>query len=252
MTELLATDPATLALITAVLLLAGAVKGVVGLGLPTVTLALLTATVGLEAAIAVMLLPSLVTNIWQAVVGGALGAVMRRLWAFLLALIIGVLAASGASAVIATSTLTALLGVSIVLYGAIGLMTPPWPKPGKWEGPLSPVMGLATGVLTGMTGSFVMPAVPYLQALGLPRDRLVQAMGVTFLVATLALGVGLGGRGLLPDNLIVLSAMSVVPALVGMEIGRRVRSRLSEWRFRQVLFWALLLLGLWIVLKPWI
>lgn len=252
MTEFLATDPATLALITAVLLLAGAVKGVVGLGLPTVTLALLTATIGLEAAIAVMLLPSLITNVWQAVVGGALGEVLRRLWAFLLALTIGVLAASGASAVIATSTLTALLGVSIVLYGTIGLTTPPWPRPGRWEGPLSPIMGLVTGILTGMTGSFVMPAVPYLQALGLPRDRLVQSMGVTFLVATLALAIGLGGRGLLPDDLIMLSAISVVPALVGMEIGRRVRSRLSEQRFRQVLFWALLLLGLWIVLKPWI
>ena len=252
MSDLVALDPATIVLVTAVLTLAGTVKGVVGLGLPTVTLALLTATLGLEAAIAVMLLPSLITNLWQALAGGGFLAVLRRLWAFQLALAVATVAASGASAVIATSALTALLGVSIALYGAAGLTTPPWPAPGRWERPLSPTMGLATGILTGMTGSFVMPAVPYLQALGLPRDRLVQAMGLTFLVATLALAAGLGGRGLIPDNLAALSAIAVLPALVGMEIGRRIRSRLSDRRFRQALFGSLLLLGIWIVAEPWV
>lgn len=252
MSDLLATDPAAVLLVLAVLTLAGMVKGVVGLGLPTVTLALLTATQGLEAAMAVMLLPSLVTNVWQALHGGATVELLRRLWPFLSLLALATLAASGAPAVIATATLTALLGASIVLYGAAGLIAPSWPAPGRWEGRLSPVMGLATGVLTGMTGSFVMPAVPWLQALGLPRDRLVQAMGMTFLVATLSLAVGLGGHGLIPGRFALLSALAVVPALVGMEAGRRIRGRLSERRFRQALFWALLLLGLWIVGKPWL
>src|SRR3546814_8273912 len=103
-----------------------------------------------------------------------------------------------------------------------------------------------------MTGSFVLPAVPFLQALGLPRDRLVQAMGLTFLVATLSLAAGLGGRGLVPERLALLSVLAVLPALLGMEIGRRVRGRLSERLFRRVLFAALLLLGLWLLVKPWI
>jgi len=251
--ESLATfDSANLALIAGVLLLAGAVKGVIGLGLPTVTLAVLTATAGLETAIAVMLLPSLVTNLWQALTGGAFAALLRRLWPFLAALAVGTLIASAAPTVIATTTLTMILGVSIAVYGALGLVTPPWSVPPRRELPLSPVMGLATGALTGMTGSFVIPAVPYLQALGLPRDRLVQAMGMTFLVATLMLGVGLGGHGLIPRNLAAQSAFAVVPALIGMEIGRRLRGRLSERRFRQALFLALLALGLWILAKSWI
>jgi len=241
-----------IALVAGVLALAGFVKGVVGLGLPTVTLALLTATLGIEAAMAVMLLPSLVTNLWQAVAGGALVVLLRRLWPFLLALTLATLLASGATSVIAVSTLTALLGLTTALYGAAGLVTPPWPRPGRFERPLAPAMGLTTGILTGMTGSFVMPAVPYLQSLGLPRDRLVQAMGLTFLVATLALGAGLGGRGLVPERLALLSTLAVVPALAGMEIGRRVRDQLSERRFRQVLFWSLLLLGIWLLVKPWI
>lgn len=246
------TDSTSIVLIAGVLSLAGFVKGVVGLGLPTVTLALLAATLGIETAMAVMLLPSLVTNLWQALTGGAFLALLRRLWPFLLALAVATLAASGAPALIAASTLTALLGLSTALYGAAGLATPPWPRPGRLERPLAPAMGLATGVLTGMTGSFVMPAVPFLQALGLPRDRLVQAMGVTFLVATVALAAGLGGRGLVPERLALLSALAVLPALLGMEAGRRVRGALSERRFRQALFASLLALGLWLLLKPWI
>lgn len=242
-------EPTAIALVIGVLTLAGFVKGVVGLGLPTVTLALLTATLGIEAAMAVMLLPSLVTNLWQAFAGGAFVVMVRRLWPFLLALILGTLAASGAPAVIAASTLTALLGLTTAVYGAVGLAAPPWPTPGRLERPLAPAMGLATGVLTGMTGSFVMPAVPYLQALGLPRDRLVQAMGLTFLAATLALAAGLGSRGLVPERLAWLSALAVLPALLGMEAGRRVRGRLSEQRFRQCLFASLLALGLWILAK---
>lgn len=247
-----ATDPASVALVGGVLALAGIVKGVVGLGLPTVTLALLTATVGLEAAVAIMLLPSLVTNLWQAAVGGAFRPVLVRLWPFLAVLAVATVAASAAPTLIATATLTAVLGLSIAAYGVLGLATPPWAVPRRWEKSLSPAMGLATGVLTGMTGSFVIPAVPYLQSLGLPRDRLVQAMGMTFLVATVALGAGLGGHGLIPGGLAALSAAAVVPALIGMEIGRRLRGRLSERRFRQALFAALLALGLWILVKPWI
>lgn len=246
-------DGPTLALILAVLLVAGTVKGTVGLGLPTVTLAVLTATIGLKEAMAVLLVPSFVTNIWQVWQGPGsltpLWALTRRLWLFLVLLFVGCLLAGEALTVLATSFLAALLGVSIVLYAALGLATPPWPRPGRHEGWLGPSTGLATGILTGMTGSFVMPSVPYLQALGLPRDRLVQAMGLTFFVATVGLGAALGGRGLVSGDLAMASSIAVVPALTGMAIGRRLRAHLSEALFRKALFVALLGVGTWIVIK---
>jgi len=245
----IAIDTSDVVLVFAVLALAGLVKGVVGLGLPTVTLALLTATLGLETAVSVMLLPSLVTNLWQAAAGGAFRELLRRLWPFLGMLAVGTLLASGAPAFVPVEVLSATLGASIAVYGAFGLVKPVWTvAPGR-ERAMSPAMGLATGVLTGMTGSFVIPSVPYLQALGLPRDRLVQAMGMTFLTATLALGIGLGGHGLVPTGLVVLSAAAVLPALAGMELGRRLRQRLSERRFRQALFLSLLALGTWILAR---
>ena len=240
-------DPSSLILVAAVLLLAGMVKGVVGLGLPTVTLALLTPTLGLAEAMTAMLLPSFLTNVQQMLAGGGVGAMLRRFWPFLAAVALGTVLTGNAVAVVATSSLVIVLGASIALYAALGLLTPPWPRPGRHEVWLGPASGLATGALTGMTGSFVIPSVPYLQALDLGRDRLVQAMGATFTVATVALAAALGGYGLIPQGMLLGSAVGVIPAVLGVEIGRRVRHRLPELVFRRVLFAALLLMGLWMI-----
>ena len=242
-------DPITLAWIALVLLVAGTVKGVVGLGLPTITLALLTATLGLKDAMAILLIPSIVTNVFQMARGGAFRALCRRLWLFLVLLAAGCVLASGAVAVVDAVWLSGLLGVSIVLYAMLGLATPPWPKPGRREIWLSPAVGAVTGLLTGLTGSFVMPSVPYLQALGLPRDHLVKAMGITFMVATLALAVGLGGRGLVSDGTVTISVLATLPALGGLWIGTCLRGTLSDRLFRKVLFISLVLVGVWIVIK---
>ena len=70
--------PESVAIVAAVLLLAGFVKGVVGLGLPTVSLGLLTAVFGLKAAIALMLVPSFATNVVQGLTGGALKEILGQ------------------------------------------------------------------------------------------------------------------------------------------------------------------------------
>ena len=78
------TELPTLILVAATFLLAGGVKGVIGLGLPTVSLAILTATVGLQPGMALLLVPSFMTNLWQAMVGGNFFEILKRTWVFLL------------------------------------------------------------------------------------------------------------------------------------------------------------------------
>ena len=238
-----------LAIITAVFLIAGTVKGVVGLGLPTVAIGLLTALIGLSEGIVLMVIPSLVTNLWQAVVGGALLTILRRLWALLLTIFIGAWVGVGLFGRSDTALLTALLGLLLCAYATYGLMTPRLPAPGRNETWLSPVLGGINGVLTGLTGTFFMPGLPYLQALALPRDVLVQAMGVLFLVSTAALAVALAGYGRLDLEVGSVSALATLPAILGMVLGARIRRQLSEQRFRQILLAALLLLGIYIAVR---
>ena len=113
-------------------------------------------------------------------------------------------------------------------------------------------MGGLTGVITGATGVFVIPAVPWLQALGFRRDELVQALGLSFTLSTLALAAGLALHDGWHDDAWLLSALALLPALLGMWLGQRIRSRLSPQRFRQCFLLFLLALGIELIARGWL
>ncbi len=238
----------TLLMLAAIFLLAGGVKGVVGLGLPTVSLALMTLSFGLPTAMVLLLLPSLVTNLWQAFAGDHLRPVLQRIWPMLLLatllIPLGGLMLRGEDFVL----LTAILGASLILYGGLGLLKTRLTITSRQEVWAGPLVGVANGLLTGMTGSFVVPGVLYLQSIGLARDDLIQAMGLLFTLSTLGLGISLGGLDLLSQDLALLSALAVLPALIGMRLGQSLRKRISEPLFRKLLFASLLILGASLVL----
>jgi uncharacterized membrane protein YfcA len=110
-------------------------------------------------------------------------------------------------------------------------------------------IGLATGAVTGATGVFVIPAVPYLQALGLDRDDLVQALGLSFTVSTLALAVGLADGGALGTDNLLASGMALAPAVIGMVLGQRIRAVISAQTFRRWFLICLAVLGVQLVLR---
>lgn len=136
-----------------------------------------------------------------------------------------------------------LLGIALVLYALVTLLSRPGRVPPSLERVLSPLIGAITGVVTGVTGVFVIPAVPYLQSLGLPRDALVQALGLSFTVSTLALAAGLALHGALSVGHLLPSLVAVLPALAGMWLGQRLRQRISPTAFRTGFLVCLLLLG---------
>ena len=242
-----ALSPELIGYVLLVYFLAGMVKGVVGLGLPTISLALIAAVFDLKEAMVLLLVPSVATNFWQGASGGQLLALLKRIWPMLTMICVTTWFATGVMLRSDGAVLSAMLGGVLIVYASVSLFTRQIPPPGRREIWLSPLVGVATGISTGFTGTFVVPGVLYLQALGLGKDGLVQAMGICFTVATLALGLSLGGRGFMPTELGLLSIAAVAPAVLGMMLGRRVRNRLPEARFRRIFFIALLILGGWIL-----
>ena len=230
-------------------LLAGAVKGVIGLGLPTVSLGLLTATLDLTTAMALLIVPSFVTNLWQAVIGGNSRAILLRIWPFLVMATATVWLGATALTRLDLSLLSGLLGGLLVTYSTLNLSGVRLAISAQREVWAGPLFGTANGILTGMTGSFVVPGVMFLQAIGLSRDMLVQAMGILFTASTVALALALQGNSILTTQLSLVSAAAVIPAAVGMVIGLRIRRRLSEKRFRQIFFIAILVLGAYIIVN---
>ena len=232
-----------------VFLLAGTVKGVVGFGLPLVSITLLTPLYGLVDAIAVMLLPAVVTNFWQAFSGGRLMALWRRLWSLY---VFGAM-----STVLAASVLvridaywpTVLLGGVILTYSLVGLAAWQPPKPGARETWLSPVTGVVTGLITGLTGVLVFPLAVYFQSLDLDRRVLFQAMGIYLLLANVALASAFGWQGAFPDGITRLAVIGIAAGLAGMTLGQRIQALLSAKQFKRVFFVSLSVVGTLISLR---
>ena len=228
-------------------LLAGLIKGVIGMGLPTVSVGLLSLVMAPAEAAAILVIPSMVTNVWQLWAGPHFGALARRLWPMLAGVCAGtwlmMLAGGGLLTGDAAGRAAQALGIALMIYAGLGLAKFRFVVPARLEWWVGPLVGAITGAITAATGVFVIPAVPYLQAIGLQRDDMIQAQGLSFTVSTMALAMTLAGEGVLRTANLSLSLLALVPAIIGMTAGQWVRLRVRPDVFRLCFLVGLLLLG---------
>ncbi len=238
------TSASTLAFVGAVFLAAGLVKGISGMGLPTLSMALLTLSLPPAAAAALMVLPSLLTNIAQCL-GPHWRTLAQRLWPMWLCLVLALLFSPLPSLGSGDSRAHLLLGGILVVYGIWGLMKPSLPDPGRHARAWGAVAGLLSGLLTASTGVFTMPMVPFLQSLRLDKAALLQAMGISFTLATLALAARLGGASAfaLSGTQLAGIGLALASALLGMWAGSRLVGRLPAAVFQRILYGVFLALG---------
>jgi uncharacterized membrane protein YfcA len=238
---------AKIVFIGAVFVLAGLVKGVTGLGLPTVSMGLLAVVMTPLQAAALVVLPTFVTNIWQLVAGPALKPIILRLWPMMLTLCLGTWAGAGLMIGSHSRYGTLFLGATLVIY-AITALASLHIKVAKAHEPwLGPLVGAVTGVITAATGVFMIPSVPYLQAIGFEKEDLVQALGLTFTVSTIALSVNLALAGAFKITLAGPTLGVLAMAALGMWLGQALRLRLSAQTFRRWFLIGLALLGAYLV-----
>ena len=239
----------TLAAIAGAFLLAGFVKGVIGLGLPTVSIGLLGLLMTPAQAAAVLVVPSLVTNIWQAAVGGGLLALARRLWPLLAGICVGTALGVVVLPHDDNGRATVWLGLALVVYAALGLVKVEFFVPRHAETWLGLLMGATTGAITVATGIFVMPGTPYIQSMEFDRDKLVQALGLSFTVSTITLAAALAYTGQVQTSLAWPSIVALAAALAGMGLGQLTRGKIKAETFRLCFFVGLMLLGLHLALR---
>jgi len=230
--------------------LAGLVKGVIGMGLPTVAMGLLGMTMAPAKAATLVAIPSLVTNVWQFFSGRHRLVVLRRMWLMLLMICVATWACAGLMTGAGARQAGVWLGAALIAYAGIGLARFRLSVPRRYETWLSPAVGAATGVVTGATGVFVIPAVPYLRAIGFDKDELIQVLGLSFTVSTIALAVGLASRGAFQLSAAGASALCIAPAFIGMGIGQIIRARVDPATFRVLFLVGLLLLGGDLMVRP--
>jgi len=233
--------------IAGVFILAGFVKGVVGLGLPAIAMGLLAVVMRPADAASILILPTVATNVWQMAAGPSLWPVVVRLWPTMLGVICGTLA--GAGWLVDGPYAAALLGVALAIYALTGLARLHVTVSAAREPWVGPLVGVVTGLVAAATGVFAMPAVVYLQAIGLEKEDLVQALGLSFTISSLALAVNLASVSALNLSLGAASLGALAVAGVGMWLGQTLRLRLRPETFRLCFLFGLLALGVYLVAR---
>ncbi|CEG06933.1 Sulfite exporter TauE/SafE [Afipia felis] len=241
-------DPILFA-IAFVFMLAGFVKGVIGMALPTIVIGLLATSMPPAHAIAIVIVPAILTNIWQTFSGPYLKDIVRRLWPLLLCTCLGVWSGMGFLSGPYAPYGTILLGILLVVYSIVALARAQFYLPKGKETWIGAVCGYVSGLIAAATGVQAIPTMPYLQALGMERDEFIQALGVFFTTSTTAMLFNLSHAGFLTRDVALPSALGLATALIGMYLGQTLRRRLPPETFRRWFLYSMIALGAYLAIN---
>ncbi|HZQ00962.1 MAG TPA: sulfite exporter TauE/SafE family protein [Reyranella sp.] len=233
-----------IAVITVAFVIAGTAKGAIGMGMPPIAIGLMSLALPLESAIAIMVVPTMVTNVWQAIYGGHFARLMRRFGIMAVTASAGILGVGLLFTSLGSQRTTGWVGLLLVLYSLLALTRwrPRVPRGVEWWS--SPVIGLASGCIAGTTGVAAVPFLPYMQSLEMDAHELVQALGIMFVFMTGMLAVSLAVHGAYHLTNSVSSVAAVAPTMAGVWLGQRARRRLAPETFRKIFIFGMLGVGL--------
>ena len=241
--SLISAAPHELAIIAAAFFFAAFAKGTTGLGFSTTCLPFLVYAMGLKAALPLLIVPSIASNIIVMREAGHFKETVWRFWPLFVMALPGVVIGLWLLDSIDAKLAAAVLGLVLVTYCIFALANPHLRLPTGLEKPLAPFVGFATGILNGMTGSQVMPVLPYLLSLNLEPNRFVQAINCSFTLSSVIMAAGLAKLGLLTLETALISACGLVLVWAGIKLGSRVRNLLSPEVFRVTILVFLMVLG---------
>ncbi len=236
-------------IVCVIFIAAGIIKGVLGMGLPTFAIGILGLAIPPVEAAAMLVLPSLITNIWQLFAGPSFKILAKRFATLLIGICLGTPIGVGFITSGQTYLVTIGLGCVLIAYGVYGLTAAKIEIKSTSEWWVSPIIGFATGIVMGATGISVLPVAPYFSALNLKRDDLIQSLGLAFTVSSFALAMGLLVTGKFQMGIAASSLFALIPAFTGMFIGQAIRLRLRQDIFRKCFFIGLVVLGAYMAIR---
>jgi len=231
------------------ILAAAFVKGAVAFGFPLVATPLLALAVGVKTAVAVSILPNIAMDSVQLVRRGNALATVRRLLPLIAFSMVGMWLGTRLLVVLPAGVATLVLGVFVLLFVAVSASGFALRVSADWEPWLSPPVGLAAGVLGGLTNVPGTPMVLYFVALGMEKYEFVRAVAVTFIVVKVVQLVAVAWYGLLDARLLAISVAFSVVALGGFAVGVRVQDWLPARAFNRAVLGFLVVTGLWLIYR---
>ncbi len=230
-------------------IVASAIKGLTGLGFSTSCLPIMALHFDLKIAIPLVIVPSIVSNITVIVQAGRFREVVSRFWPLYLAAVPGLLIGLTILATINGDVAKAVLGLVLIIYALWAMTTMTVSLPIKWERLLRIPTGFMTGIVNGMTGSQVMPVLPYLLSLNLDKNVFIQAINISFTLSSLVMLLGLNQLGYLTASTFLIALAGLVPVLLTLTVAGRLRRRLTMMVYRRLVLGFLLFMGLILLVR---
>lgn len=237
-------DGTVVAVLAAATLIGGLVKGVIGVALPMVSIAILSSVVDVHLALGLITIPILLTNVWQAFYAGRALEVLRRFWLPIACLVASIWLGTSLVVRLSPAALYGIIGTVIVVFTSTSYFTPHWSLPERLRTLAGVVAGVVSGVLGGLSTIWGPPLVMYFVTIRLPKEEFIRTAGLFWFAASLPLVAGYVRNGILNADNAALSAAAVVPSFTGLWLGQWLRGRIPQETFRKVLLIGLCFVGL--------
>lgn len=236
-------DPGVLVLAVAITVLAGIVKGAVGFAMPMIMISALASFLPADQALGALILPTLATNLAQALRQGPAAAIatLREYRRLLITLCLVVALAAQLVPVMPQALMLATLGLPITAFALSQLAGWQARFNARDRGRAEVLAGLVGGFFGGISGIWGPPTIALLLSLGVDKRENVRVQGVVYVIGSMILLFAHLGSGVANAQTLPLSALLTLPALAGMLVGFAVHDRLDAARFRR---WTLIVLAL--------
>lgn len=222
----------------------GFVKGAIGLGMPVTVMSIMSLATDIRTSAMLVLVPVLITNLFQCVKSRIWMATYRRYWRLTISMSVILLITSLVSITFSQKFITLIVGLVLMLFAAANLLLKTTSIPNRSDPRAQYLTGVATGVLGGISGLIVVPLAIYFSARNLGKEEFVAATAPFFLLGAALLSIGYSSNGVLTIELIYQSSMLVIPAALGLFAGEKLRPFIPDKMFRQLLLLMFLAMGL--------
>ena len=232
-----------------IFLASGTVKGTFGIGLPVVAIGLLSQIIEPRLAIALVVMPIVLSNAWQVFRAGQAWLTVKRYWLLAVSCIVVIGITARFSGIVSAQALSLLIGVVIILFSVLNLTFELPAIPARYARVAQLVTGIACGVMGGLTAIWSPPLVVYLMTAKVHKDEFVRVTGLIFFLGSLPLLAGYWQSGVTNLTITLQSSLMIVPTILGFMLGEQIRRTMDAQRFRRYVLVVFLLLGLNLIRK---
>jgi len=239
----------TFIIVLLIFLLGGIVKGTIGVGLPTVTLVLLSFIYDIKDSISFILIPVIFTNLFQMLDGKELKSILNQTKYFLITSLIFIVPGFFILRVAHSKIILLVLAGLLIVNSSLVLLKKIIIFKNYHSFKVQFIIGALNGMTTGITSIYTMPFVFLMQSLNFNKEKLIQLMGLTFFLYSLFQFILFYSFSMIDQRVLLFSSVACVPILLGVVAGKYLRKVLSEQTFKILFNYMLLLSGLVIAIK---